>query len=196
MKQKIKKVFENAVWWSGVAMVGLILGISIQFVKAWTEPTVAPPGGNVGAPVNTSPLDQVKAGGLGVLSLLTHGFQLYNNPDLNGDGLVDNDVTGKVLTAIDANGTAAWAAGGGTGSYGACYVSYGQPDGSADSSGKCLAEFTNEGLLGTYGRASFNTALAFNPPGAGAGTDIIPSNGVYNWTTDACNPKAYLCCRN
>lgn len=110
MKQKLKKIFENAVWWSGVVMVGLILGLTIQFVKAWTEPTVAPPNGNVGAPVNTSLLDQAKAGGLGVLSLLTHGFQLYNNPDLNGDGIVDNDVTGKVLTAQNANGAVVWAA--------------------------------------------------------------------------------------
>jgi len=66
----MKKFFENAVWWSGVIMVGLVLGISLQFVRAWTEPTAAPPGGNVGAPVNTSPIEQLKQGALGIVGLL------------------------------------------------------------------------------------------------------------------------------
>jgi len=114
MKHKLKKVFENAVWWSGVIMVGLVLGVSLQVVKAWTEPTEAPPGGNVGAPVNTSLLDQTKAGGLRVLSLFTHGLQL---PDGATPGAV---LTAKAdpLNPLISTGEVAWAAGnGGGGTY-------------------------------------------------------------------------------
>lgn len=114
MSNGIKKIFENAVWWSGVVMVGLILGLSLQVVKAWTEPTEAPPGGNVGAPINTGILGQFKQGALQVL-----GFTLYNDADPDRDGIIQdiNNVTGKVLTAKDANGQATWAAGGGGYSY-------------------------------------------------------------------------------
>ena len=103
MKQKIKKVFENTVWWSGVIMVGLILGVSLQVVRAWTEPTDAPPGGNLGAPINTGIIGQAKQGVLQVL-----GLTVFNDPAVSGV-----DVTGKVLTAQNAYGATAWAAGGG-----------------------------------------------------------------------------------
>lgn len=103
MKQKIKKIFENAIWWSGVIMVGLILGISLQFVRAWTEPTVAPPGGNVGAPINTGANQQLKGdflshiGSLGLAGVLeTFGFKMPT-----GAGV------GKVLTS-DATGIGTW----------------------------------------------------------------------------------------
>jgi hypothetical protein len=43
MKHKIKKIFENAIWWSGVVMIGLVLGASLQFVRTWTNPAVPPP---------------------------------------------------------------------------------------------------------------------------------------------------------
>jgi len=61
MKQKIIKQIS---YWLGVIAIGLILGVSLQFVRAWTEPTAAPPGGNVGAPLNTGNLSQLKIGGL------------------------------------------------------------------------------------------------------------------------------------
>ena len=100
MKQKLKKLFENAVWWSGVVMVGLILGVSLQVVKAWTEPTGEPPGGNVGAPINTGPLAQIKSGVLGVLGLSTYS--------INIPGTIP--AAGNVLTAQNASGQVAWAA--------------------------------------------------------------------------------------
>jgi len=107
MKQKLKKLFENAVWWSGVVMVGLILGVSLQVVKAWTEPTEEPPGGNVGAPINTGSLAQIKSGVLGVLGLSTYS--------INIPGTIP--AAGNVLTAQNASGQVAWAAaeGGGGG---------------------------------------------------------------------------------
>lgn len=61
MKQNFTKAIA---YWLGVIVVGLSLGLALQFVRAWTEPTVAPPGGNVGAPLNTSINDQAKSGSL------------------------------------------------------------------------------------------------------------------------------------
>lgn len=60
----MKKLSKNITYWLGVVAVGLMVGISIQFVRAWTEPSTTPPGGNVGAPINTSNFGQSKAGGL------------------------------------------------------------------------------------------------------------------------------------
>jgi len=44
--------------------MGIVLGGGLITIKAWTEPTVAPPGGNIGAPINTSNIGQSKSGGL------------------------------------------------------------------------------------------------------------------------------------
>jgi hypothetical protein len=57
MKQK-----KQITYWLSVMIVGIALGLTLQFVRAWTEPTVDPPGGNLGAPINTGPNKQVKQG--------------------------------------------------------------------------------------------------------------------------------------
>jgi len=61
MKSQIAKQITH---WLGVIIIGLAVGLAVQFVRAWTEPTKAPPGGNVGAPINTSGIQQGKAGSL------------------------------------------------------------------------------------------------------------------------------------
>ena len=60
MKTKLKKLS----YWAGVGAVGIVLGVSLQFTRAWVEPTVAPPGGSIGAPINTGSTTQTKSGGL------------------------------------------------------------------------------------------------------------------------------------
>jgi len=55
---------QKATYWLGVVTIGLLVGLSLQFVRAWTEPTLSPPGGNVGAPINTSGIGQAKNGDL------------------------------------------------------------------------------------------------------------------------------------
>ena len=61
-----KKLSQNITYWLGVVAIGLVVGVSLQFVRAWTEPSVAPPGGNVGAPINTGGITQTRSGQLTV----------------------------------------------------------------------------------------------------------------------------------
>lgn len=56
--QKIPKTIALSL---GVLCLSLVIGI---IVFAWQEPTLAPPGGNVATPLNTSNVGQSKAGGL------------------------------------------------------------------------------------------------------------------------------------
>jgi len=58
MKQKIT-------YWTGVITIGVILGFSLQFVRAWTEPNLNPPESNIGAPINTGNIAQNKSGQIG-----------------------------------------------------------------------------------------------------------------------------------
>jgi hypothetical protein len=68
-------------YWLSVATLGIILGLSIQFTKAWTEPTAIAPNGNVGAPINTGDNSQYKAGAFGIGKVL-HG---YSNAVFDGN---------------------------------------------------------------------------------------------------------------
>lgn len=172
----MKKIFENAIWWSGVVMIGLVLGLTLQFVRAWTEPAQSPPGGNLGAPVNTGPVAQLKNGVLGVL-----GLMVYN--DFNSNGI---NVTGKVLTAQDAYGAAAWAAGGGGGG---CYISF---KAGCSGDGCCLSGFANKGSLGGWGGCHRYSGsggayygVYFKPPGGNCDSQsgLIPAG------------EAFLCCQ-
>ncbi len=113
MPQQIKKIFNKIIWWSGVIMVGLVLGLCLQFAIAatWTGPTSAPPNDNVSAPLNTGANQQIKGdftshiGSVALAGVLeTFGFKMPTGAQ-----------PGYVLTAQDTNGQAAWAAGGGGG---------------------------------------------------------------------------------
>jgi hypothetical protein len=86
MKEKIAK---QVIHWLSVIIVGIALGLGLQFVRAWTEPGANPPGGNVGAPLNTSANTQVKAGSLGI------------NSNGNPVGLMVNGSVGIGTTAPD-----------------------------------------------------------------------------------------------
>ena len=64
MFTKIKEITREI----GIVSIGLTLAfiifIGLSIAKGWTEPTVAPPGGNVGAPITTGAPGQSKVGGL------------------------------------------------------------------------------------------------------------------------------------
>ena len=150
-------------------LAAIIMVVGIAYA-VWTEPIQTPPDGNAEAPVNVGPLAQLKNGVLGVL-----GLMVYNDYDHNGV-----DVTGKVLTAQNAYGAAAWAAGGG-----GCYVSY--KNDSTDAA--CITGFKNKGSAGGYGYChdcgSYYTYSFLRPP-----------NGVcsHGWCYDGDIGQAYVCC--
>lgn len=79
---------------------GLILGaFAVSAVAAtWTPPPSAPPTGNPDAPVNVGSATQTKLGWLGVRGLIATDFTLATG----------TPAAGKVLTAIDSLGNAAW----------------------------------------------------------------------------------------
>lgn len=95
---KTKEISKKITYWLGVVAIGLLVGLSLQFVRAWTEPAQAPPGGNVGAPINTGGLAQTKTG-----SFLTNGF-------ISASGLVQGN-----RLCIGADCRASWPSGGGGG---------------------------------------------------------------------------------
>ena len=148
----------------------LVAGIAYA---VWIEPTAAPPGNNVEAPINVGTSTQYKSGALGVGGLLAaySGFWLNNN---------GQDVSGKVLTA-DANGFGSWQAQAAGGGGGGCYVSY---------SGGCLAGFTNKGSAGSWG-------YCYYYGGGGAsdtGYHFRPAGGGCNWSSSTVG-EAYVCCQ-
>jgi len=66
----MSKYFKKISWLLSVVLIGLIFGLGVGIVKAWTEPSEAPPDGNLAAPINVGLEGQVKAGGL---TLATNG---------------------------------------------------------------------------------------------------------------------------
>jgi len=59
------KLLKKITYWGSVVIVGAVLGVSLQFAKAWTAPASPAPGGNVSGPLTTGGgLPQVKAGKL------------------------------------------------------------------------------------------------------------------------------------
>ncbi|MGI6104538.1 MAG: hypothetical protein ACOYB5_04520 [Patescibacteria group bacterium] len=96
MKTKLIQAIKKSSYWLSVATLGIILGLSIQFAKAWTEPTAIAPNGNVGAPINTENNSQYKAGALGIGKVL-HG---YSNAVFDGNvGIGTTTPAGKLHIA-------------------------------------------------------------------------------------------------
>src|SRR3990167_10081099 len=65
--------FRNITYWLRVVSLGLIVGLSIQFVQAWNAAPGTPQGGNVAGPLTTGNVDQVKNAGLGLTGNLVVG---------------------------------------------------------------------------------------------------------------------------
>lgn len=90
-------------------VLAVILSIGISYAYAWVAPTALPPGGNVGAPINTEASAQKKIGGLTVGSLTTAGA--VNATSTITETLrvaAGTPAAGKVLVS-DAAGNASWA---------------------------------------------------------------------------------------
>ncbi|EKE16459.1 MAG: hypothetical protein ACD_11C00013G0003 [uncultured bacterium] len=70
----MQNLLKNLKWFSFSAILGIVIGGGLIAARAWTEPTVAPPGGNIGAPINTSVVGQSKSG-----NLMVNTFSTINN---------------------------------------------------------------------------------------------------------------------
>jgi hypothetical protein len=62
-KRKTKRIYHRLVFWLGIVVLGSVVGLAIQFTRAWVEPTDVAPGGNIAAPINTGAVTQTKHGG-------------------------------------------------------------------------------------------------------------------------------------
>lgn len=67
-----KKIVARVKLYQGI-LLGILLASGLS-VLAFTEPTVAPPGGNVAAPINVSGTAQTKAGNLTVSTMFANNF--------------------------------------------------------------------------------------------------------------------------
>ena len=76
LKEKFQKVSQKLLYWISVAAVAIVIGVGLQMVQAWTEPSGNPPTGDVGAPITTGAIGQGKTGPLTIAGLLTAGNDL------------------------------------------------------------------------------------------------------------------------
>lgn len=84
-------MFSKIGYWSKVIVIGIVLGVGMQFAQAWQEPTTTPPGGNVPGPLTTGAGTQIKEGGL---TLKNHLTVLANIGSLNVvTGTIDSNVS-------------------------------------------------------------------------------------------------------
>lgn len=97
MKTKFAK---QITYWLGVAAIGLIVGVGIQFVRAWVEPTVAPPGGNIGAPITVGDSSQRKTGSLSIAGV----FKTEDETILASDGGNVGVGVSDPVVKLDVNG--------------------------------------------------------------------------------------------
>lgn len=118
MQSKYKKLSRGVNYWLGVGIVGLTVGISIQFTQAWSNPAGAPPTGNVPGPLTTADGDQRKTGSLTLGGLsLTDGTQgdgkvLVSDPAGNATWEDPDNVTGEYVCPdspnIDTSALSGW----------------------------------------------------------------------------------------
>jgi len=104
----MKKNRQNISHWLSVIIIGIALGLALQFVRAWTEPTSFPPSGNVGAPINTGSQPQTREGGLLMGSATTGGNK--GPGTLNADQLC---IRGDCRTVWPTGGSSGGGGGGG-----------------------------------------------------------------------------------
>jgi hypothetical protein len=79
MIKRIPKLFINC---AIAVIIGVFLGISLQTVKAWSNPTDTPPLGNLGAPINIGDAPQTKLGILSVPEVKDTNTE-FGNYDIN-----------------------------------------------------------------------------------------------------------------
>ncbi|NDE68017.1 hypothetical protein EB052_00255 [bacterium] len=96
--------------------LALSLAIQTHADSTWIPATASAPGGNVPTPINSGLNTQSKLGGLFLNTSATQpfdiGLSVFGKTVLNGDVIIatGSPAAGKVLTALDGNGTVGWSA--------------------------------------------------------------------------------------
>jgi hypothetical protein len=138
--------------------VGLLIAIGTASAIAWTGPTSPAPNGNTPAPINVGLNTQAKLGQLFINTDLSNpysvGLAVFGTSTFNGAVQIKDGTAkaGKVLTAVDDNGTATWASSTG----GAGVVSFSCP------SGKFITGFDSTGTPVCKGASQ---TVRFDKPG-------------------------------
>ena len=183
-----------------VVALAIVFSFGLSYVYAWTAPNVAPPGGNVSAPINTGNTTQYKAGNLVLndsatpftnglivrygnvgIGTPTPGTKLDVAGTIKATGLqfTAGAGAGKVLTS-DASGNATWVTAA-VGNQGATPGTYG---------GECRNRCTNaNGICWSTGWVTdvISPAATCGVAGLPAGYSVC---GVYNPSGE----KAILSC--
>ena len=189
----------------GIPLVALL---SFTLVAAWTDPTEAPPNGNVAAPINVGSTAQVKNGGLGVNTLTVFGNSLFggsfgSNAYLNfgaaggssGYGIRDNDGTiefkdsGGSWASLQSTifnlvgGAASWTASGNdiyNTNTGNVGIGTTSPSGKlgVNASGTGWAGYFSGSAKGIYGQSSTGNAVEGISTG-GYGGYFVGNGGAY-----------------
>lgn len=107
----LQKIAKKANFWLGVIAVGLVAGLGIQFGYAWTEPSFAPPQGNIKAPITTGGGVQSREGSLilntqgNPAGLTVHRNLIVNNGSV-GIGTTSPEERLQVVGGILSSGPA------------------------------------------------------------------------------------------
>ena len=139
-----------------IALVVSVLAVSLAIglaVMAWVEPTAAPPGGNIDAPINTGDIAQTKTGNLKIGDgAAGQKLEIAGQIKITGG----NPGANKVLTSIDGTGLAEWKTigGGGPGPSGGCTANIAD-DGSGGDTNNRRIFLTGAAYSGTQVRNQF-----------------------------------------
>jgi hypothetical protein len=100
--QKLKQAIQEIGTTSLAVTLALVLFFGISIAKGWVEPIQTPPNGNVGTPINTSFITQIKQGAFGVQGLFAafSGIDVATRDPNTNAIIATHNITG-VATPVD-----------------------------------------------------------------------------------------------
>lgn len=115
MREKIKNLSRKKTYWLSVAIVGTVIGITIQFANAWVAPGNNPPAADVNAPVLTNGNQNVTVNNLTVSGSITLGGEARNTWGYapGAKTFTDTSVLWTVPAGVSTVHAQIWGGGGG-----------------------------------------------------------------------------------
>lgn len=144
--------------------IGLALGLGATYAMAFTAPTVAAPGGNVAAPINTGATAQTKSGNFGTLGLLNSVGTITST----GGGV--RTIASGLAGSISARNFRATSNAYPGYSGGPAFEIVGQPTGWIAAQKYCLTSNPSVGIPGDPGYDCISSASGW--PSLAAGTQV------------------------